>query len=272
MKVAYEDRFEKDIRVANYYGYLGLVENPLHLHRHVETQYLIRGSVEFTVDNRVYNVSDGLLVIFPYQPHANVRAKEAKQVSAIIDPNSFEYYAPTFFDYYPKNNFIPKSELPNGFRDLIEYGFHLSHAHEEVPFRERLITDVTSVIIGQALSALELVSRHDETGSESISTIGRIINYCVTHISDDLSLPTLSDKFFIDKSYISRLFRKKLGVSYIEFITSQRISTACELLSKTSKPITEIAYDCGFHNQSSFNRVFLAQRGMTPSEYRKRRM
>ena len=77
MNVIYEDRFEKEINVANYYGYLGLKPNGLHLHRHVETQYLIRGSVEFTVDDRVYNVAEGLLVIFPYQPHSNAASPEA---------------------------------------------------------------------------------------------------------------------------------------------------------------------------------------------------
>ena len=88
-------------------------------------------------------------------------------------------------------------------------------------------------------------------------------------MTEDLSLEALSKEFFLDRSYISRLFRKKLGISYVEFISAQRVSSACEMLSKTSKSITEIAYDCGFRNQSSFNRVFLAQRGMTPTEYRK---
>ncbi len=267
----YEEKFELTVPHASYYGYDGFAEVSLHLHRHVETQYLMEGTADFTVDGREYHFSDGLLIIFPYQTHSNVYNQNCRQLSAIIDPNSFESYAPTFFDFYPKNNFIPKSDLPDGFQELMAYGFKLSH-DDTHQFRERLLNDVTSVIIGQALSSLELISRRDETRPESISTIGRIINYCVTHLAEDLSLEALSKEFFVDRTYISRLFRKKLGVSYIEFITSQRISTACELLSKTSKPITEIAYDCGFHNQSSFNRVFLAQRGMTPSEYRKRRM
>lgn len=91
-------------------------------------------------------------------------------------------------------------------------------------------------------------------------------------MTEDLSLEALSKEFFLDRSYISRLFRKKLGISYVEFISAQRVSPACEMLSKTSKSITEIAYDCGFRNQSSFNRVFLAQRGMTPTEYRKKQL
>lgn len=271
MKILYEDRFEKDIPVANYYGYKGLGANGLHLHRHIETQYIIDGSVDFTVDDRVYHCSDGMLIVFPYQPHANVRAKEIRHVSAIINPNSFECYAPTFFDYYPKNNFLPSSALPAGLRELIEYACAVNW-NKSHPYRERLMNDIAAVIVGQALSSLELVSRRDSTGSESISTVGRIINYCVTHLTEDLSLEALSKEFFLDRSYISRLFRKKLGVSYVEFISAQRVSSACEMLSKTSKPITEIAYDCGFRNQSSFNRVFLAQRGMTPTEYRKKQL
>ena len=272
-QIEYEDTFEKGISNVEYFYFgRGFSYMPTHIHRHVETQFVFRGTGLFNVDGREYECSDGLLIIFPYQPHSNVDAPDCRQYSAIINPNSFECYAPTFFDYYPKSNFIPKSELPIGFGELMEYGFELSHNEKDRRFRERILTDITSVIIGEALSSLELLSRHDETSAESISMLGRVINYCVTHLSEDLTLSGLAEKFYVDRSHISRLFSKKLGVSYSEFITSQRVSTACEQLSKTSKPITEIAYDCGFHNQSSFNRVFLVQRGMTPSEYRKRRM
>ena len=271
MPTGYEEKFELTIPHVRYFGYDGFSNVGLHLHRHVETQYLMSGNVEFTVDGQKYRCEDGLLIVFPYQPHSNVGTKKCRQLSAIINPNSFEYYVPTFFDFCPKSNFIPKSQLPVGFMELMAYGFELSH-NDSHPFRERLLNDVTSVIIGQALSSLELISRREASSSESISTIGRIVNYCVTHLSENLSLDVLSKEFFLDKSYISRLFQKKLGISYVEFITSQRVSTACEMLSNTSRPITEIAYDCGFRNQSSFNRVFRAHCGMTPSEYRQKHM
>lgn len=75
----------------------------------------------------------------------------------------------------------------------------------------------------------------------------------------------------LDKYYISKLFSAKLGVRYVEFVRSQRISQACEMLRASDRAITDIAYDCGFRNQSTFNRVFREMTGMSPREYRVRK-
>lgn len=88
-----------------------------------------------------------MLIVFPYQPHANVRAKEIRHVSAIINTNSFECYAPTFFDYYPKNNFLPSSAMPAGLRELIEYACAVNW-NKSHPYRERLMNDIAAVIVG----------------------------------------------------------------------------------------------------------------------------
>ena len=269
-QIVYEDTFEKEVATVEYFYFgRGFSDMPLHIHRHVETQFIFQGTGSFHVDGSDYRCTDGLLLIFPYQPHSNAAVPDCRQYSAIINPNSFPAYASTFFDFYPKHSFIPRGDLPRGFSELMEYGCALSRNEADCRFRERLLTDITSVLIGEALSAVELVSRRDETSAASISLIGRIIHYCVTHLSEDLSLAAIADRFYVNRSYVSRLFAKKLGCSYGDFITAQRLSAACEQLSQSAKPITEIAYDCGFHNQSSFNRIFLAKHGITPSEYRK---
>ena len=115
---------------------------------------------------------------------------------------------------------------------------------------------------------MTLVPRNSETGRNRIPAIGRVINYCVTHMGDDLSLDAVAKALFLDKYYISKLFPAKLGVRYVEFVRSQRISRACETLRSTDRAITDIAYDCGFMNQSTFNRVFREMTGMSPREYR----
>ena len=58
-------------------------------------------------------------------------------------------------------------------------------------------------------------------------------------------------------------------MSFVDFISSQRVFNACQALTGSSKPITEIAYECGFRNQSTFNRVFREQTGVTPREFRR---
>ena len=125
-----------------------------------------------------------------------------------------------------------------------------------------------TLIIGETLSAMTLVPREEEMGNQSIQTIGYVINYCVSHISEDLSLSSVADALYLNKYYVSKLFSSKLGMTFSDFITNQRLYCVCERLTSGTRPIIEIAYECGFRNLSNFNRVFRARIGMTPREYR----
>ena len=71
------------------------------------------------------------------------------------------------------------------------------------------------------------------------------------------------------QSTFSRFFKKNSGNSFIDHVTKLRIGRACKLLSDTEVPVTEICFQVGYLNISNFNRVFRAQRGMTPSAYRR---
>ena len=60
------------------------------------------------------------------------------------------------------------------------------------------------------------------------------------------------------------------GVTVVQYLTVVRIRRACQLLTETDEPVTEIARQCGFSNTTYFENVFRRLRGMTPSRYRRR--
>ena len=67
----------------------------------------------------------------------------------------------------------------------------------------------------------------------------------------------------------SRFFHKFMGISFIDYVTSLRISRACRYLLETDKTIAAICYLCGFNNLSNFNRQFLRYKNTTPREFRR---
>jgi len=67
-----------------------------------------------------------------------------------------------------------------------------------------------------------------------------------------------------------RAFRRHTGMTFVQYVNSLRIKTACDLLMAGDRQITEICYMTGFNNVSNFNRRFLAQKNMSPSEFRRR--
>ena len=84
-------------------------------------------------------------------------------------------------------------------------------------------------------------------------------------------LKSVSDALFVSPSYISKIFAQKLKYSFREYINSLRIHKAKALLADPNRRIVDVMMDCGFQNQSSFNRVFLEICGISPREYQKQR-
>jgi AraC-like DNA-binding protein len=69
---------------------------------------------------------------------------------------------------------------------------------------------------------------------------------------------------------LSKLLKRHLGTSFIDFIHELRIRQACSLLRSSDMSITDIALEVGFRSFASFSRVFNHLKGVTPSVYRKR--
>jgi AraC-like DNA-binding protein len=71
-------------------------------------------------------------------------------------------------------------------------------------------------------------------------------------------------------SAFSRAFRRHTGMSLVQYVKRLRINLACQILmSDESATITGICFESGFNNLSNFNRQFLAEKGMPPSQFRR---
>ncbi|MFP8965760.1 AraC family transcriptional regulator [Pokkaliibacter sp. CJK22405] len=107
------------------------------------------------------------------------------------------------------------------------------------------------------------------TGEKNIQRLNLAVNYIVEHYARNVTLEEVAEHVSMKPTYFSKFFRQATGRRFIEFVTSLRISKACELLSNSEKPITDICFEAGFNNISNFNRRFIAAKNMTPSDYRK---
>lgn len=98
--------------------------------------------------------------------------------------------------------------------------------------------------------------------------IYNITSYIHLHYSEDISLTTLADTFFISPYYLSHQFKEVTGYTVIQYIQLTRIKNAQYLLLNSSEKITQIAELTGFSSFSQFNRVFRKICGMSPSDYK----
>ena len=87
--------------------------------------------------------------------------------------------------------------------------------------------------------------------------------------NQDISIKTLAEIEGICVSRYRDIFSKQIGISPKQYLTHQRITNACTLLSTSKKSIEEIAESCGYTDIRYFYRVFKNIVGIPPSQFRK---
>ena len=104
------------------------------------------------------------------------------------------------------------------------------------------------------------------------STGGRIADACRfinAHYKENIQLSQLAKQQYVSVSYLSRLFQKELGVTFMEYLTTVRLQRALWFLQNSTGAITDIAYETGFKNTNSFIDYFKQHYQETPGQYRK---
>ena len=117
----------------------------------------------------------------------------------------------------------------------------------------------------QELSCCFPLLIHTPTHSES-NTVLNICKYINADLSQNLSLEQLSDRFFISKTHINRLFTANVGTTVGQYIQLKRLFLAKELLQQGTHP-TEVYSRCGFHDYTTFYRAFKKQFGYSPKNF-----
>ena len=95
-----------------------------------------------------------------------------------------------------------------------------------------------------------------------------ILNYMRYNYMHDINIDQLSAQLGIDRTYLYKIVKNDTGHSPKEYITLLRIEAAKNLLQHSKYSITDISAACGFHDHSSFCKVFKRYAHDTPSHYR----
>ncbi|WP_205127153.1 helix-turn-helix transcriptional regulator [Paenibacillus ginsengarvi] len=93
--------------------------------------------------------------------------------------------------------------------------------------------------------------------------------YIRDHLHEDISLDQLAALTGLSTSYLSRQFRERIGVPFIDYLTNARLDSACELLRHTALSTKDIAEKVGYSNARYFCARFKSKFGVTPMQYRK---
>lgn len=125
--------------------------------------------------------------------------------------------------------------------------------------------------LGQLIRRLQIrrlgrkIENRGEAGEDKL--VYQIIGYLKGHISEEITLEILSQKFHVASSYISKKFKQETGMNYHDYLTRLRIDAAKELLLSSTCTVTEISEKVGFRDYRVFTKSFKGREGMTPKEF-----
>ena len=119
--------------------------------------------------------------------------------------------------------------------------------------------------------ALLRVGRQIETVEEGAKdVIDQIRDYMEeNYAQSSLSLSKVAEKYYLNSSYLSRTFRKKTGVPFVEYLNKIRIKHACDYLKSGNWKVYEIAEKVGIPIPDYFGRCFRKYMGISVNDYKK---
>ena len=117
---------------------------------------------------------------------------------------------------------------------------------------------------------LQRASRKKKS-SEFRSHVQQAISIVEDFYGQDLTVQYIADKLNLNRSYLSEIFSKQMGVPLKKYILDFRITQSEEFLFTSDWSVDYISQICGFSSPSYFSKIFKEYHGISPTEYRKNR-
>jgi AraC-like DNA-binding protein len=251
-----------------------------HLHDRFEVYFLIAGDVHYLIEKKVYPLASGdLLILNNRELHKPTFRSNAPYENIVIhfDPDIVQLFD-SVFHYGLLDCFTGRTP---GEQNKIH--FHPHQLEEVMALYKRIDTlllqpsDETSLLLTtHFIELLVLLNRSFRQNpaplvSSSVpEKLVPVLDYIDNHLDHDLTLETLERQVFMNRYYLSRLFRQSTGSTIHSYILLKRISHAKKLLHDGHN-VTDACQMSGFNDYSNFIRMFKRIVGVPPGQYRKQK-
>jgi AraC-like DNA-binding protein len=241
-----------------------------HYHEFCKILLLLSGSGSYWIEGRQYLLQPGDVVfIGDGCPHRPDFSADTPYERIIL------YLSPEFL----RKNSAPDCDLgtlfagggvlrpsSNGTRKLWQLAEHLETELSAQNFGSVILSH--GLLLQLLVEAGRTLRRGDVVQpGKSLPKNGRvrhIMDYIDGHLTEDLSVDTIAEAFFLSKYHMMRLFQDAVGTGVHQYITQRRLELARELIS-SGISATDACYRSGFGTYSSFTRAYGKHFGTTPT-------
>lgn len=270
-------------------SYLSLLERhdaffkaPFHFHPELELAYVIESYGKRIIGDCIEPFSEGDMVFIGsnlphvwlndeifFKEHSNLKA------SAIVLYFNKNIFSQGFYDMkeaFKINEFFQNAEkgirITGNTKEVV--GKKLKMLLQKKDFEKIIGLFEILDILSQSKDISFITSdgynpklKHSET-----DRLAEVYKYVQANFMENISLTTIAGIASLTEQSFCRLFKKRTGKHFIEYLNEVRIAGACKYLLDTDWSISEIAYNCGYKTVSNFNKLFKTITGSSPKIYR----
>ncbi len=271
-----------DISVAVQEDKLPFFYNYLHRHNEIQIVLIIKGEGMLIVGNYMQRFKAGDIYIIG----ANQSHIFRSDSSYFIKKNKNNIHSLSLF-FNPEETFrnilcLPEMKEIKHFLDKTIWGLK-APKHETNSLADEifhLMQTRTGLLLSDFIRLLHNMAHIRKWKLLSTTTPGfsisdsegfrmnDIYQYSIANYSENISLRQIADVAHLTLPAFCRYFKKQTSKTYISFLNEIRISEACnKILEGKFKSMSSIAYETGFKNVTTFNRVFKKINGMPPRKF-----
>lgn len=251
------------------------LEDMHRMHSHIfnELYFLNSGKRRYFINNSIYDVAPGNLVIIPkgvLHKTTSIDYKAGFDRHGVYFDDEIIEKLKLRIDEKLVNSFL-KSEcltLPETVAKSIRRQFELMTAEKETND-----TYSKAFIENELCNIILLAMRHGTKKAlkqgEDFGQMQKAISYINEHYAEDITLKSVARILLMEETYFSKKFKQLTGLGFKEFLIQTRIKKSEELLAVTRLEIGEIAEKCGFSSSNYFGDAFKKINGISPRQYRK---
>ena len=244
-----------------------------HDHSAVEIVLVLEGTVTYTIDDAVYQVHKGeVLIVPPDMLHSLSMGDGSSRYLFLFEPDAIM----TMRDIKSMAVYFNKPfHLRDGSEAHVRIRELLLRARDAYDKRELMWNTVCYssllriyAMLGQRyLSGIKPRSGDGLRNMDS-EVITAVMTYINNHYREELSLEDVAKFAGFSRYYFSRSFKRQTGYSFKDYLCQKRLQVAMDLLIRTNRSMREVAIESGFGSVATFNRVFREKKGCTPTQYR----
>ncbi len=245
-----------------------------HYHTRYELYYLYSGERIYFVQDKTFPIKKGSLVLIPPNIiHATYNVKNIAYERFLITfsddiiKDFSEFFSDiNFYETFENNIYVIDFSLKE--QIIVESILENMNSSDDFSTKQFFLMQLL-FLANKNKKEKSVVANNQLSGTQK--TITEVVAHINNNFQTELNLENISAEFFIDSCYLSRIFKKTVGMSFVDYINNVRVMEAKKLLIATDESIISIAENVGFKSNTHFGRVFKKITGISPLQYRKQK-